>query len=296
MNIFEVRSQLNEIDNVLFSIGASLEREMLDNQLKAIEYCEKIIATFQKRFVFHAMQHGELSEEWKTQEWLFDMDKLARKTRYSLLNPLVALKIFGTRIKSLERRNNAIRNEFNKIKRQYMDLERKLKKSKHFKGKQEILDTIYDRKRILKQINDREDITLARFHECIMHLFLGDQTISRQDFLSLISVEHERVSWDDVQLPTYPERIKNLPEHLDYEAFIEAVFMDKVEDFNHCPFFDTVMDYTLEMIEKNKEFKEMSNRMVREIFGPIPTYTATLDEFGDIVDITPNKPDLHVIQ
>ena len=295
MNIFEAMSQLNKIDNVLFSIGARLEREMMDNHSKAIEYVEKILVVFQKRFVFHAMQQGALTEEWKVQKWLFDIDELVQKERYSLLNPLVALKIFGTRIKRLERRNNAIRNELNKIKRQYIDLENQVKESKYFKNKQVILDAIYERKRTLKAINDREDISLARFHECIMHLFLGDETISREDFLSLISIDHERVSWDGVQLPTYPERIKNLPERLDYEAFLEAIFMDKIEDDGHCPFFDTVMDHTLELIDKNREFKEMSKRMVQEIFGPMPTYTVTRDEFGDVVDITPNKPDLRVV-
>ncbi|SFA54606.1 hypothetical protein SAMN05192569_105312 [Parageobacillus thermantarcticus] len=298
MNIFEARKRLNEIDQLLLSEGAKLKAEADTNRILKSTYADRILKAFKKNIIFQILQSPDLNShhlEALFKNWKDDIEEMKRVKQYNPINALVALKIFGRRIKELERRNNALYGQLREIQNQYTNLGKELEKSPYFKGKQEILDEIYHRKSMMKEICQRDELDLSFFYQNVMQLFLLGWKISKEDFLSLISVDHNRVSWDGVTLPTYPELKESLPEQLDFEAFLEAIFIEKVEDDGDSVFFDMVVDYTAEQIDRNKEFREKAHQFIQETFGPIPTYTAAVDEFGDIVELVPNKPNLKVI-
>ncbi|MED3905815.1 hypothetical protein [Geobacillus thermodenitrificans] len=298
MNIFEARKRLNEIDQLLLSEGAKLKAEADTNRIQKSMYADRILKAFKKNIIFQILQSPALNShhlETLFEDWKADIEEMRRVKRYNPINALAALKIFGRRIKELERRNNAIYRQLREIKNRYTQLEKEVEQDRYFKGKQEILDEIYQRKTMIKEICQRDDLGLSFFYDNVMQLFLLGWKISKEDFLSLISVDHNRVSWDGVTLPTYPELKESLPEQLDFEAFLEAIFIEKVEDDSDSVFFDMVMDHTIELMDRNKEFREKAHQFIQETFGPIPTYTAAVDEFGDIVELVPNKPNLKVI-
>jgi hypothetical protein len=298
MNIFEARKRLNEIDQLLLSEGASLKAEADTNHILKSMYADRILKAFKKNIIFQILQSPALNShhlETLFKDWKADIEEMRGVKRYNPINALAALKIFGRRIMKLERRNNAIFHRLREIQNQYTNLGKELEQSPYFKGKQEILDEIYHRKSMMKEIRQRDELDLSFFYQNMVELFLLGFKISKEDFLSLISVDHKRISWDGVILPTYPEMKESLPEQLDFEAFLEAIFIQKVEDDEDCIFFEMVLDHTVGLMESNKDFNEKANRFIQEAFGPIPTYTATIDEFGDIIEMTPNKPDLRVV-
>ncbi|EMI11240.1 hypothetical protein [Anoxybacillus gonensis] len=299
MNIFEARKRLNEIDQLLHSEGAKLKAEADANDVQKYLYADRILKAFRKNLIFQILQSSALDShqlEALFEDWKTDIEATKRLKRYNPINALAALKIFGRRIMKLDRRNNAIFHHLREIQNQYIQLEKEVEQARYFKGKQEILDEIYHRKTMMKEIRQRNELDLSYFYDNVMQLFLLGWKISKEDFLSLISVEHKPISWDGVILPTYPEIKESLPEQLNFESFLEAIFIQKVEDDGDCIFFEMVLDHTVGLMESNKDFKEKANQFIQEAFGPMPTYTTVIDEFGDIIELVPNKPNLKVIR
>lgn len=297
MNLFEARQRVNNLEDILYPAAVFLEKEWLGNQRKCIDYYVEIVKTFQKYYLFNLMRTEEFTldmiEDFKI---TVDVEKLQQVKRYSILNPLAALKIYGHRIQKLVRENNKIKSQLRKIQKEYSALDKDLRQTKYFKNKEKIYDLIHKRKSAIHEVCNYEETDLSNIHECIMMLFLNEQTISSQNFLGLITMQHDLVSWDGVDLPSYPERIAALPEQLDYEAFLHAVFIEKIEDDRDCIFFDVVMDHTLKLIDSNKEFGEIAKQQRESIFGPMQTYTVQFDQYGEIHSINPNKPDLQLVQ
>lgn len=293
MNLFETKKRVNNLENILYPAAVMLEKEVLRNQRKCIDYHIEIIKSFQKFYLFNLMQTDEFKldmvEDFKL---TIDVEQFQQVKQYSIFNPLAALKIFGTRIQKLAGENNKIKSQLRNIQKEYSALEKDLRQVKYFKDKEQIYELIHERKSMIHEVCNYEENDLSDFHQFIMMLFLNEQTISRQNFLGLITMRHERVSWDGVDLPSYPERVAALPEQLGYEEFLNAVFIEKVEDYRDCIFFDVVMDHTLKLIDSDKEFSEIAKQQRDAIFGPMQTYTVQFNQYGEVNSITPNKPEL----
>lgn len=292
MNIFEARKRLNEIDQLLLSEGASLKAKADANHLLMSRCADWIFKTIRRTILFQLLQSGDITEEQlyaMFPDWTEDIAKMKRTERYNPLNTFAALKIFGRRILEAGRRNNAFYRQLYELKHQYVRLGEEVRQARYFKGKEQILDEIDQRKALMMDLCERNDLGISYFYPNVIHWFSLGFTMTKQEFISLISADHR------IESESFSERIKELPERLGFEEFLDAVFVQKVEDDSDSVFFDMVVDYTAEQIDRNKEFREKAHQFIQETFGPISTYTAAVDEFGDIVELVPNKPNLKVI-
>lgn len=122
-----------------------------------------------------------------------------------------------------------------------------------------------------------------------LDLLLNDKfAMTKQEVLQLLTIDHDH-------LFTY-ESIREIPDVLDYRSFEELVFIGKVEADDDCVFFNLYMERMMKALDENKELNQKTNEVVTEIFGPIQTYTAHEDEYGNVVKLERNKPDLKLVK
>lgn len=85
---------------------------------------------------------------------------------------------------------------------------------------------------------------------------------------------------------------KDSEEYLSTKDIKTILFVAKVGDEPLCW---AMINAIADEMSKNKQLSEMAFEKVQEIFGPIPTYTAITDQYGNIVALTPNKPNLKLV-
>jgi len=128
------------------------------------------------------------------------------------------------------------------------------------------------------------DITLF-----LQTLFIENRTITKNEFLSLITVDKSAYS---------KEYIDTLPNIIDHKTLEEAIFVHKIEDENDEWMFDIFYDQFWAFRNAHKkEFKEMEEKLFDELgLNQLPTYSVSFDEFGNVADIKQNPPKLKLLQ
>lgn len=137
-------------------------------------------------------------------------------------------------------------------------------------------------------------------YSCLETPFLGGWKMKKHDFIQIISIDKGKRYWDGVPVRPFAERFKELPEELDFAAFQEAIFIQRIEHDRDCYLFDLFRDHMMKVMEEHRE--EHGEPMIdsfavfEQISGkPLPTFTAHLDEYGDVVSMEQNKPNLKLI-
>jgi len=120
-------------------------------------------------------------------------------------------------------------------------------------------------------------------------LFIGGNTISKDEFLSIITVDKSIYTKEYID--------ENLSEKVDYRTLEDAIFIHKIEDENDEWMFDIFYDqfWTFRNAHKEK-FKEIEDKLFDGMgLNQLPTYSVSFDEFGDVADIKQNPPKLKLI-
>lgn len=113
-----------------------------------------------------------------------------------------------------------------------------------------------------------------------------DFKMSKNDFLQLITIDPS---------PSTGEDIAAIPSVIDYDAFEEAIFINRVEVSGDCYLFDLFFQRFRKTMKENKAMKEEIREGFEEAFGPVRTYTVYNDEKGQPLYMELNKPKLKVI-
>ncbi len=125
------------------------------------------------------------------------------------------------------------------------------------------------------------DLKLGDIHYLFSNI-LNYITISKHEFLQLITVDHSN---------KYQQLINTLPELIDNKSFEEAIWVERVELDQDCPFFEIYYDNFCKMLDENKGLSDKMFDKVQETFGAIQTFT--MNENGEL---EPSKPKLKRIK
>ncbi|OJH15991.1 hypothetical protein BLX88_25870 [Bacillus obstructivus] len=229
---------------------------------------------------------------------VFDVeyDEVMAITSYSSLNPFVWLRITSRKIKELEILETQFIQHFRSLLQEIKKVEQLVSNFTFKKRESRRIDTLLG---IKYRINSLLEVKrIGEENELWEHLRtllpLG-AAISKNDFLSVITVNHDLRYWDGPENRTM-KIIKELPDLIDYKTLQKAVFMDKIEHDQDCYLFDIFMDEMLWALDKHKEMTgEGGFEILEKITGePIQTYTATTNIYGDVT-VTPNRPKLQTV-
>ncbi len=167
------------------------------------------------------------------------------------------------------------------------DMKKQLSKSKLRTAKENI-QLIDDARR---NTNDLLNLKFEGFDVTLFlqTLFIENRTITKNEFLSLITVDKSACT---------KEYIDTLPDTIDHKTLEDAVFVHKIEDENDEWMFDIFYDQFWAFRNAHKEeFKEMEEKLFDELgLNQLPTYNVSFDEFGDVADIKQNPPNLKLLQ
>lgn len=114
-----------------------------------------------------------------------------------------------------------------------------------------------------------------------------DFQMTKIDFLQLITI--------DCSLPSTLEDIAAIPPLIDYDAFEEAIFINRIEADGDCYLFDLFFQRFRKEMKENKVANKEIHEGLEEMFGPVRTYTTYNDENGQPLYMELNKPKLKVI-
>lgn len=241
---------------------------------------------------------NELTEQEieEVKEMFDDYKEIMTLKSYSRLNPFVWLRITSRKIKELESQENQFIRSFQDLLQEIKKIEQLVSNFKFKKRESRRLEALmgikYRINTVLQTKRIGEENELWPHLKIILPLGV---TISKNDFLSVITINHNLKYWDGPENRTM-QAIKELPEQIDYTILKDAVFMENIERDRDCYLFDIFMDEMLWAMDKHKEITgEGAFEAIEKISGkPLQTYTATTDVYGDIT-ITPNKPKLRTV-
>lgn len=146
--------------------------------------------------------------------------------------------------------------------------------------------------RVEQTIKEKMDST---YPEIDMYTYFFDaHPLSKNDFLGLFSFNRDKVR-DDYSRVNYEgtiEAIADIPDIIDGNSFMQFAAGDSIL-LNNKSVSMFLMRKSFDYLEENGvDIIEM----VQDVFGkPLQSFSSTVDEFGNITDLTLNKPKLKLV-
>lgn len=116
-------------------------------------------------------------------------------------------------------------------------------------------------------------------------MVMKDFKMAKTEFLQLVTIDRS---------PPIPIKIAALPEVIDYEVLVDAVFINRIEDDDDCYLFDLFYERFKKELAENKTFRENVNGVYKDMSDMIATYSTVIDDIGDI-PMELNKPNLRIV-
>ncbi|MEC0171140.1 hypothetical protein [Paenibacillus graminis] len=234
----------------------------------------------------------------------FNIDAMLALPSYSPMNVFAALRIYG-------RKRLEIKRKLSEIKKPVVQLREELKvlckaaKELAKKDTSEMASLLVRSSMdYWEQFNDIVDSPYPGDDEDFMPqidaVFYGGNTIKRDELLQVITLDKSLRYWDGSPKKAFAELYAQIPETIDYKAFVDLIFIEKIEHDRDSYLMNTLMTH---FFKTQDQYKQETGKDMIDTFGileeitgkPVQTYTAELDEFGDVIGVVPNKPNLKVV-
>lgn len=227
-----------------------------------------------------------------------------RLPSYGPMNPFVALRIYYRKIEALVKKTSEAKKQIRDIFKQLKEIDMK---AREFEAAGHKSDDLFDiRMNILafqqkvKELVDLEaNSNKIDFMIYIRALIESVKTIKRDDLLQVITLNKDRRNWGEPVTP-FSQVLKEIPEEIDWDEFQNLIFVESIErpgdDYLARLFMDHVFMVRDQIEAETGEKPFDAFEIMEEITGkPVQTFTAEFDEYGDVVNMIPNKPNLKVV-
>ncbi|MEK5086857.1 hypothetical protein MKY98_07970 [Paenibacillus sp. FSL M8-0228] len=304
MNKFEMKQKLNawmvktnEKLEQYSTTRTQLGIDLIDLNLKIGES----VATFSIR----NMSPSDVEIARKEVGKSYDLDKMLALPSYKMSNVFAALRIYGRKIKAINRKFRVAKEEIVTLQNEIKEMSKAAKEMAQTDFS-ETLDTLvfqtkdyWDQlKRIVEKPLPGNDVDFMLYIEA---LFVNGRVINKDDFLQVITLDKNSKYWDGSPKESFASRYIKIPDEIDSEVFKELIFIEKLEHDQDSYLLDIFMNHMFRTMDRYKA--ETGENMIdtfgilEEITGkPVQTYTAEFDEYGDVVGMTPKKPNLKVVE
>lgn len=215
------------------------------------------------------------------------------------MNPLAVLRIHHRKLSKLNSEFYIAKEPLRKLLGELKEIDLSARKHPDYLIDFEPSITTYREsiKELLDQSLGRDDLDHWMLIEV---LFSNGRTMKRDDLLQVITIDKSRKHWDGSLIKPYAKRVADIPEEIDFETFENLILIDRIE----ADYDDYLHDsWMVHFFKVKEEYKRQTGenaidpfQVLEDITGkPVQTFTAEVDEYGDIVNLTPNKPNLKVV-
>ena len=233
----------------------------------------------------------------------YDLVKIMSLPSYSMTTPLAVLRIHYRKIQRINNELHAERQIVKDLLSRLKEIDKSIQEVSKKDSSDALLDMEFNimshRETIMEILNGDVDPEID-FLPYIEGLFVGNRKLKRDDFLQVITLTKRLRYWDGNPVLPFSRRSSEIPEDIDFEEFQRLIFIEKIEDFYDDYLSDIFIDHMFKVMDEHK--KETGKplfdpfEVLEQITGkPLQTFTAQTDEYGDIVNIEPNKPRLRKI-
>jgi hypothetical protein len=234
----------------------------------------------------------------------FDLDKMLCIPSYGPMNVFVALRIYGRKRNALKRKFHEASKPINTLRdelKEMCKMAKEFSKTDHSDMVSNLIFSTTDYWDRFKEITEKPLAgSDADFMMQIEGVFRTVPFIKRDDLLQVITLNKELNYWDGSHVKPFSEQYAEMPENIDFEAFKDLIFIEKIEHDKDSYLMDIFMNHMFSVMNQYKaetgEDMIDSFALLEDITGkPLQTYTADFDEYGDVVNVTPNKLNLKVV-
>lgn len=297
MNAFQLKNQLHVLEAKIKTDIANFHQHVMNATRDIITYEETIHEKMMAYLLI--MNKKEMSLEGfkemleqamqgREQKWHMVRYYAENADKYSIFNVIVYLKRIWKDYKKLHRTFKRLRakiiNDLGELKTLIECIKAKPKKTKR---NMQALETLYDlHYHALEALTI--ELSTIDFRKYLEYMFIGDATISKNEFLSLLNLDRSKRS---------QETIRNLPERIDRDTFTYAVFIEKIEDEWNDTFGEMIFDSVMIAKDRDPELRKRMLDKIDEIFeGKLPMFKATYDEYLQPVKLERMKPKLRLVK
>ncbi|MCY8842440.1 hypothetical protein [Bacillus atrophaeus] len=211
----------------------------------------------------------------------FDVDKITAVSKYSPYNTLVWVKRLQRKL-----------NNWNKITLKYQkrlwailnDIESL--ETYQAMGNKWRTETNEIKQEIKTALNYR--ISYQEKLKTYLCMSMGYWIMKKNDFLSLLSIDHSKGRAAEMRII-----LDGLPDKIDFERFMIEVFANNIEAQEDCMFFDIFFKDFIDRVKKGEiDTSMIFHEVLKE---PIPMYKAETDEYGRMVSMEQDRPNLKLL-
>ncbi|MFW5437087.1 hypothetical protein [Paenibacillus apiarius] len=231
---------------------------------------------------------------------IYDFEKMRSLPSYNALNPLAILRIHHRKLSKLSSGFHIAKEPLRKLLRELKEIDLSAREQPEYSVDFEPSIAVY--RDSIKELLAQGLVSNDLDHwELVEVLFSSGRTVKRDDFLQVITIVKSRKCWDGSLIEPYEKRVAGIPEEIDFNTFkdlilkkrIEADYDDYLHDSWMIHFFKVKEEYERQTGEKAID----PFQVLEDITGkPVQTFTAEFDEYGDVVGMTPNKPNLKAVK
>lgn len=313
-NIFEIKKLETELKNWteiankhinhFQQVYTANESEILNLNMKILDSFTyafyKRIPSDEREMLLNAVTDGELSKSIAKKFELADA-----MPKYGPMNPFAALRIYHRKITALVRETAEIKSVVRDLFKELKEIDLKAREFEAagvqsgilFNIQMNILAFQQSVKEILELKTNANRIDFMIY---VRALIEGQKTIKREDFLQVITLNKDLRHWGEPVKP-FSKVFSEIPEEISWEEFQNLIFVENIERPGEEYLADLFMEHVFMVREQyeaatgEKAFDAFE--ILEEITGkPMQTYTAKFDEYGDVISLTPNKPNLKVVE
>jgi hypothetical protein len=297
MNAIQLKSELFAIESKIKQDITNFYNHVISASQDIIFYEETI---YEKMMTYLLMMNKkqmspdafkemlEMMMQGREEKWHMVRYYAEHADSYSIFNVIVYLKRIWKQYRQLHRQFKRLRakliDDLGELKTLIECIKAKPKKTKHtMQALERLHDLHYEALEALTI-----ELNTIDFRKYLEYMFICDATISKNEFLSLLTLDRSQRSQDI---------IRNLPERIDRDTFLDAVFVDKIEDELNDTFGEMIFDSLMIAKDRDPELRKRMLDKIDEIFeGKLPMYKATYDEYLQPVKLERMKPKLRLVK
>lgn len=256
------------------------------------KYDQRIV----KSFATAAVKNTVITDRQAYKEF-YDVEAMERLSSYSWYSAFTVLRQYSRKLRQLSKNLYARKAPLLDFIPRVKELDRAMTSQNFDERYPDIYDELLKLRDIILRYKQEKFLDMSFFYPLLEYPFLSGWNMDKRNFLQIITIDKGKRHWDGVPVQPFAQRFQEMPEEIGFEEFKSLIFLHRLEHDRDCYIFDIFMGHMLKTMDQYKKETGVSGiDIFQEIAGkPLQTFTAHMDEYGDIVSTELNKPNLKLI-
>lgn len=260
--------------------------------LKARNYHAHILKSFMIICVRSLPLHEVQSAMDTFKHLNYNVDGIRKLPNYSLFNPLVILRIYQRKLWELESLFYKEKESLKKFYKELKEIDQAARKFREYAFEFESSITVY--KGCIKELLSKEcDESNIDYWSFIEALFSDGQTLKRDDFFQVITINKSFTSWHGTLVEPYKIILDTTPAEINFTSFKYLILTKCIEAQGDNYLRASWVKHYFKM---KKKYQQKTGKKEINFLKILGESAQTLTATTDVPSKTFNRPNLRVIK